>query len=351
MTISLMMNPSMSSSNIDDGYPFPIFSAAHGDSQDLAINSWSNSILSSHGRSDHFNEFETAVHRLGIFQRGVGDVNSRNTNSADNENVQWPHWRSSHLGFSSKFKGKLAHLVTEVKEGSEETANEVQGEKDVDRVTGETCINNQTRVEEFQEIVWRESHRETSQSAPKRGARAILEGSENDLQRGKQPSALNEKRIFANPPSATVPIWINLWFLFSTMVGIWDLWVMRAGTGEMLFEEIVLQKLEIVLSKLPIAVPFNHWLSDPIHQVFPHATEVALNAAYLFLTLAGWTPALLFAFCSVVLTLGQVHYIALHPSPLLSQFLIQSNSLVNHILELSFNIPGVFSLTSRVCDL
>ncbi|KAJ3909069.1 hypothetical protein F5879DRAFT_169587 [Lentinula edodes] len=139
ITISLRMSSSVSSSNIEDGYPFPIFSAAHSDAQDLAIHSWSNSIERSHG---------------------VGDVSSKN-NSADNGNVQWPHWRSSHLGFSSKFKGELADLVTEVKEGNEETTNGVQKEKEVDKVAKKT-ISNQRRVEEFQEIAWRESHRETS---------------------------------------------------------------------------------------------------------------------------------------------------------------------------------------------
>ncbi|KAJ3865593.1 hypothetical protein EV359DRAFT_63012 [Lentinula novae-zelandiae] len=313
------MNSSVSSSNTDDGYPFPIFSAAHSDAQDLAIHSWSNSIESSHGRSDHFNEFETAVHRLGVFQRGVGDSHSKGTNSAEDRNVQWPHWRSSYLVFSSKFKGELADLVTEVKEGNEETTNEVQKEKEFDKVA--KIISNRRRVEDFhnfQEIAWRESHRETSQSAPEREARAVLECSQNGLQRGNQPSVFNSPRNFANPPSATVLIWINLWFLFSTMVGIWDLWVMRAGTGGMLVCNLAMSillnnfefsKLEIVLSKLPIDIPSNHWLSDPIHQVFPHATEVALNTAYLFLTLASWTPALLFALSSVVLTLGQVRII------------------------------------------
>ncbi|KAJ3934050.1 MAG: hypothetical protein NXY57DRAFT_741319 [Lentinula lateritia] len=211
------MNSSVGSSNIDDGYPFPIFSAAHSDAQDLAIHSWSNSIESCHGRSDHFNEFETAVHRLGVFQRGVGDSHSKGTSSAEDRNVQWPHWGSSHLGFSSKFKGELADLVTEVKEGNEETTNQVQKEKEVDKVAEKT-ISNQRRVTEFQEIAWRESHRETSQSAPKKEARAVLEGSQNDLQRGNQPSVLNSPRNYANPPSATVPIWINLWFLFSTVL-------------------------------------------------------------------------------------------------------------------------------------
>ncbi|KAJ3882087.1 hypothetical protein F5051DRAFT_395504 [Lentinula edodes] len=121
------------------------------------------------------------------------------------------------------------------------------------------------------------------------------------------------------------------------MVGIWDLWVMRAGTGEMLFEEIVLQKLEIVLSKLPINIPSNHWLSDPIHQVFPHATEVALNTAYLFLTLAGWTPALLFALSSVVLTLGQTISLCIQ-----AHFYPNFLSKVIHLSTVSWSLVLIF---------
>ncbi|KAJ3842034.1 hypothetical protein EV361DRAFT_905180 [Lentinula raphanica] len=119
----------------------------------------------------------------------------------------------------------------------------------------------------------------------------------------------------AATPSARLPPLVTFWFLLATVCGFHDLWVMRPGTGKMLVEEIALAKLE---DALPIKILTfemlmdEYWLSDPIVQVSPQATEVILNFAHLFLAILGWPQALLPAFASVVLTLGQTTSIFIH---------------------------------------
>ncbi|KAJ3740666.1 hypothetical protein DFH05DRAFT_1529275 [Lentinula detonsa] len=149
------------------------------------------------------------------------------------------------------------------------------------------------------------------------------------------------------------PSSFNFTQLIHPQIGIWDLWAMRAGTGRMLFEEIVLTKSEIIF---PTSIVSSHWLSDPINQVFPQAMEVALNITYLVLALFGWPPASLFAFASVMLTLGQtlslLAQVYFYPNFLSNPIRL---STVSWVLVLIFRviIPSVngFVVCKKLCSL
>lgn len=95
-----------------DFFPVPIFSATHSDAQ--------ANLGESTKTCDPFNEFETAVHRLGQFRRGY---------SGDGSEEEGQHYTPNRvLGFSSRFDGKLAELAeAEIKEKSEAEAMDERG--------------------------------------------------------------------------------------------------------------------------------------------------------------------------------------------------------------------------------
>ncbi|KAJ4477528.1 hypothetical protein J3R30DRAFT_229483 [Lentinula aciculospora] len=206
-----LLEAMISISYADIYHPFPFFSATHSDAQEFAIYSSDSTESESiqnranAARSGHLNEFETAVHRLGVFRQGVGDVGqSTEDPGVDSVDVQWPDWQTFHLGFSSKFEGDLADIVTVAKQVRKADGKEVDGI---------VFTNNQRSVEEFQKVAWttRPSSSVARKDFPTRG-------SQNGGPKGSQNGGSRQEEVLTTPPSQKILKWITLWFLFSTMV-------------------------------------------------------------------------------------------------------------------------------------
>ncbi|KAJ3984607.1 hypothetical protein F5890DRAFT_1282455 [Lentinula detonsa] len=331
--------------------PYPIFSASHRDAQDLAIHSsdasnWANSTPHNLVQSDHFSKFQTTVHRLGVFP--LERANSKSDfDDGSNSDILWSHWQTHRLGFSSKFAGHLSDIATDMRE-VKDAREEPLGDEDV---------SPQRVVRGLPKFILSIYHDElkTRRSGTGTEVHEIRHGDvlESPQKNQNSISLTLKEHNNAAPLPVKIPKWTTLWVLFSSMIGIWDLWAMRAGTGRMLFEEIVLTKSEILF---PTSIVSSHWLSDPINQVFPQATEVALNITYLVLALFGWPPASLFAFASVMLTLGQtlslLAQVYFYPNFLSNPIRL---STVSWVLVLIFRvmIPSVngFVVCKKLCSL
>ncbi|KAJ3762301.1 hypothetical protein EV360DRAFT_67180 [Lentinula raphanica] len=120
----------------------------------------------------------------------------------------------------------------------------------------------------------------------------------------------------AATPSARLPPLVTFWFLLATVTWYWKNARLPTHFNSLAqVEEIALAKLEDALPIKILTIEMlldDYWLSDPIVQVSPQVTEVILNFAHLFLAILGWPQALLPAFASVVLTLGQTTSIFIH---------------------------------------
>ncbi|KIK52475.1 hypothetical protein GYMLUDRAFT_77792 [Collybiopsis luxurians FD-317 M1] len=264
---------------------FPIFSAAHSDAQ-MACLEFLNTKAATIGSPCQ--EFRATVSRLKKFRQ----------DSQLAEGGQGAK-RNHRLGFSSQFES-----------GMEEELSAFTNEK-VAEVRDEIIYS---EVPESYGPLSRtipHCHGEATvglEAAP--GLKPVrgkpnARGHPGRLFDGNEPSRKHKVLANSDQPQAldrhearNVPTWITIWFVLSSVTCIWDLFVMRAGTGRMLLEEAF-------LAYLPLQIPSHHWLASPIPEVFPFVTEAALNVTYLLSYVFYRQTALLLAFASAAVTVGQ----------------------------------------------
>ncbi|KAF5347654.1 hypothetical protein D9757_013361 [Collybiopsis confluens] len=261
-------------------FSYPIFSAAHEDAQAQAQTTTGSSLRTKNtaAPNNYFHEFEAAIQRLQLLRDGYRLVDK----DPDNHEGGW-------VGFSNS--------RSELCDSEEDSVHLEEAESDAQDSDSEAYSKQRWGAFSTQEKdvpVELQAAREIKRSTLERTKKRLR----SKASTGKQSSIHQQASIK----------WANGYLL--KKISLYDLCVMRSGTGRMLFEERV-------LIYLPFQLPSLHWQTSSIREVFPSVTETVLSAGYLVGRTCRWRYALLLALASTTSTVAPVSHV---PNSLISPF-------------------------------